>query len=56
MNTLQYPLYLVGWWGSQVTENAQALEGTVNIASLNSIADQVGSRVFCIQLLNEFLI
>ena len=54
MNTHQYPLNLVGCQGSQVTEHDQALAGMVNTASLNSIADQVGSTVFCIQVLNEF--
>ena len=42
MNTLLYPLNLVGWQGSQVTEYAQALAGTVNTASLNLIAGLVG--------------
>ena len=49
------PLNLIGWQGSQVTKHAQALAGTVKTTSLNLTADQVGSRVFCIQLLNEFL-
>ena len=35
MNTLIYPLNLVGWQGSQVIEHAKALVGTVNTASLN---------------------
>ena len=38
--TYEYPLNLVGWQGSQDTEHAQALVGTVNTASLNSLADQ----------------
>ena len=46
MNTLQYPLNLVGWQGSQVTEHAQALVGTVNTASLNLKADQIRVIVF----------
>ena len=33
--TLQYPLNLVGWQGSQVTEHAYAMVGTVDTASLN---------------------
>ena len=40
------PLKLIGWQGSQVTEHAQALVGTVNTASLNLTAGQVGSRMF----------
>ena len=51
MNTLQYPLNLVGWQGSQITEHVQAMVGTLNTASLNSIADHIGYTVFCIQLL-----
>ena len=35
MDTLQYPLNLVGWQWSQVTKHAKALVGTVNTASLN---------------------
>ena len=35
MNTLIYPLNLVGWQGSQVIAHANALAGTVNTASLN---------------------
>ena len=46
MNTLQCPLNLVGWQGSQVTEYAQALTGTVNTASLNLTADQIGAIVW----------
>ena len=46
MNTLQCPLNLVGWKGSQVTEHAKALVGTMNTASLNVTADQVGAEVF----------
>ena len=48
MNTLQYLLNLVGWQGSQVTEHAQALAGTVNTASLNLTADQIGGSVFTV--------
>ena len=33
--------------GSQVTEHAQVLMGTVNTAGLNLIAGQVGSTVVC---------
>ena len=40
MNTLLYPLHLVGWQGPQVTEHAQALPGTVNTASLNLTTGQ----------------
>ena len=40
MNTLLYPLNLVGWQGSQVIEHAKALVGTVNAASLNLTAVQ----------------
>ena len=43
MNTLMYPLNLVGWQGSQVSEHAKTLAGTVNTASLNSTADQRGA-------------
>ena len=35
MNTIIYPLNLVGWQGSQVIAHAKALVGTVNTASLN---------------------
>ena len=35
------PLHLVGWQGSQVTEHAQALMGSVNTASLNLITGLV---------------
>ena len=42
MNTLMYPLNLVGWQGSQIIEHAKALAGTVNTASLNLTADQRG--------------
>ena len=45
MSTLQHPLNLVGWQGSQITEHAQAWVGTVNTASLNLTADQKGSIV-----------
>ena len=40
MNTLLYPLNLVGLQGSQVSEHAQALVRTVNTASLNLTAGQ----------------
>ena len=40
MNTLMYPLNLVGWQGSQVIAHAKALVGTVNTASLNLPAVQ----------------
>ena len=46
MNTLLYPLNLVGWQGSQVTNYDQDLAGTLNNASLNLIAGQVESTVF----------
>ena len=46
MDTLQYPLNLVGWQGPHVTEHAKALMGTVNTASLNLTADQRG----CIEI------
>ena len=42
MNTLRYPLNLVGWQGSQVSAHAKALEGTVNTASLNLATEQGG--------------
>ena len=42
MNTLMYPINLVGWQGSQVIAHAKALAGTVNTASLNLPALQVG--------------
>ena len=42
MNTLLYPLNVVGWQGSQITEHAHTLGGTVNTVSLNFIAGQVG--------------
>ena len=42
MNTLMYPLNLVGWQGSQVNAHAKALVGTVNTASLNLAAVQGG--------------
>ena len=35
MNTLMYPLNLVGCKGSQVTAHAKAFVETVNTASLN---------------------
>ena len=45
MNTLQYLINLVGWQGSQVTDHAQVWVGTVNTASLNLTADQIGVKV-----------
>ena len=48
MDTFQYPLNIVGWQGSQVTEHAKALVGTVNTASLNLTAVQIG--LICIYL------
>ena len=42
MNTLMYPLTLVGWQGSQVNAHAKALARTVNTASLNLPAVQGG--------------
>ena len=39
---------------SQVTEHAQALVGTVNTASLNMTAGQVGSEVFVSKYLMIF--
>ena len=44
----QYPLNLVGWQGSQLTEHAKALAGTVNTASLNSTAKEVGAIVYIV--------
>ena len=42
MNTLRYPLNLVGWQGSQVNAHAKALVETVNTSSLNLSAVQGG--------------
>ena len=42
MNTLRYPLNLIGWQGSQVIAHAKALVATVNSASLNLPAVQGG--------------
>ena len=42
MNTLMYPLNLIGWQGSQVNAYAKALVGTVNTASLNLAKVQGG--------------
>ena len=42
MNTLRYPLNLIGWQGSQVNAHAKALAGTVNTASLNFATVQGG--------------
>ena len=46
MDTLQYPLNVVGWQGSQITGHAKALVGPVNTVSLNLTADQRESKVF----------
>ena len=46
MDTLQYLLNLVGWQESQVIEHAKALVGTVNTASLNLIAEEVGPILY----------
>ena len=46
MNTLRYPLNLVGWQGSQAIAHAKALVGTVNTASLNLSAVQGGPVSF----------
>ena len=51
MNTLMYPLNLVGWQGSQVIAHAKALVGTVNTASLNLSAVQGGP----IKIIHDFL-
>ena len=42
MNTLRYPLNLVGWQGSRVNAHAKALAGTIKTASLNLAAVQGG--------------
>ena len=54
MDTLQYPLTLVGWQGSQVIEHVKALVGTVNTASLNSTAEEVGSIVYLVGIFDDF--
>ena len=46
MNTLRYPLNLVGLQGSQVISHSKALAGTVNTASLNLPAVLGGSVSF----------
>ena len=46
MNTLRYPLNLVGWQGSHVNAHAKALVGTVNTASLNLATVQGGPSDF----------
>ena len=46
MNTLVYPLNLVGWQGSTVTEHAQALVETVNTVSLNFTTGLLASKLF----------
>ena len=56
MNTLLYTLNIIGWKGSQVTEHAQALAGTVSTASLDLTTGQVGSRVFVFVYLMIFKI
>ena len=43
MNTLRYPLNLVGWQGLQVNAHAKALVETVNTANLNLATVQRGS-------------
>ena len=52
MNTLMYPLNLVGWQGSQVNAHAKALVGTVNTASLNLTTVQGGPMTLFMILLN----
>ena len=44
MNTLMYPLNLVGWQWSQVIEHSKALAGTVNTASLNLNSREIGLK------------
>ena len=51
MNTVPYPLNLVGCQGSQVTQHAKTLVGTVNTASLKLTAEQIGVYI---NILNEF--
>ena len=51
MNTLMYPLNLVGGQGSQVIVHAKALVGTLNTASLNLPAVQGGP----IRIIHGFL-
>ena len=46
MNTLRYPLNLVGWQMSQVIAHAKALVVTVNTTSLNLPAVQEGPVSF----------
>ena len=46
MNTLGWPLNLVGWQESQVGTHAKALAGTVNTASLNLATVQGGHIEF----------
>ena len=46
MDTLQYPLNLVGWQGLHVIEHAKDLVETVNTASLNLITEEVGPIAF----------
>ena len=42
MNTLMYPLNLVGWQGSQVNAHAKTLVGSLHTASLNFATVQGG--------------
>ena len=58
MNTLRYPLNLVGWQGSQVNAHAKALVGTANTASSNLATVQGGPIDFdyafvCLNSLEE---
>ena len=46
MNTLRYPLNLVGWQVSQINAHTKALAGTVNTASLNLATVQGGPSYF----------
>ena len=46
MDTLQCLLNLVVWQGSQVLEHAKAFVRTVNTASLNLTAEEVGPIVY----------
>ena len=52
MDTLQYPLNLVDWQGSQLTEHAKALVGTVNTASLNFDSRPV--RIYRVYINNAY--
>ena len=55
INTLMYPLNVVGWQRSQVIAHAKALAGTVNIASLNLPAAQGGSIKFSKRIIYDFV-